>query len=31
VQNKRYAARTALQLVIAYLGGKLPPETPYTI
>jgi len=30
VQNKRSAARTALQLVIAYLGGKLPPETPYT-
>ena len=27
VQNKRAAARTALKLVIAYLGGKLPPET----
>lgn len=27
VQNKRYAARTALKLVIAYLSGKLPPET----
>jgi len=27
VQNKRSAARTALKLVIAYLSGKLPPET----
>jgi len=27
VQNKRSAARTALKLVIAYLGAKLPPET----
>ena len=27
VQNKRYAARTALKLVIAYLSSKLPPET----
>jgi len=27
VQNKRSAARTALKLVIAYLDGRLPPET----
>jgi PncC family amidohydrolase len=27
VQNKRSAARTSLKLVIAYLSGKLPPET----
>jgi len=27
VQNKRSAERTALKLVIAYLNGKLPPET----
>lgn len=27
VQNKRYAARQALKLVIAYLAGKLPAET----
>lgn len=28
VQNKRSAARTALKLVIGYLSGKLPAETP---
>ena len=28
IQNKRAAARTALKLVIAYLEGKLPSETP---
>jgi len=28
VQNKRSAARTALKLVLAYLNGALPPETP---